>query len=526
MQWGLSRLKVQGGTIGKTIYFQATNEIGWRSFRRLDRNLCHQFMTSSSGSSGDSDSFGLNHERNKHPLKIAVIGSGPAGFYTSMRLLKKLPDAYIDMYEALPVPFGLSRFGVAPDHPEVKNCQDTFDKVAESPQFRLVANVKVGYDLSLKNLHENYNGVIFAYGSRKDRLLEIPGETLPGVCSARKLVAWYNGLPDYADLAPPLDQAEDVIIIGNGNVAMDIARILSFDISKFKSTDITEQAYETLKKSTIKRIRVVGRRGLLQSAFTTKEIRELVSDPRVYVEPIDPKFIDPYLPFLPVLERPLKRVLEVLKKIPQYNEKRDADYPMRTLFLDYLKSPKQFHQSLSNPKLLSSTEFEINTLVQNDLSDPATMHNTGETISYKSELVYRSTGYRSEPLPGMEEEGIPFDSRLGVIPNNLGRVIGQHGPLRGFYVSGWVKSGPTGVIAKTMRESFEVAETLVEDFNNGLIDREHKAGYEGLKHLIKSRVVNWQDWKKIDRAEVERGKAVGKSREKFNRVDDMINVLA
>jgi adrenodoxin-NADP+ reductase len=484
--------------------------IQWKSSRLLVKGLRY---------------YSTNGAVSDHTLRLAIIGSGPAGFYTAWRLLKKLPNATIDMYEALPVPFGLSRFGVAPDHPEVKNCQETLEKVAQSSQFRLVANVNVGRDLALHSLSENYNGVIFAYGSRKDRLLGIPGESLPGVCSARKLVAWYNGLPDYADLNPPLDQAEDVIIIGNGNVAMDVARILSFDVSKFKSTDITEHAYETLKKSKIKRIRVVGRRGLLQSAFTTKEVRELVSDPKVYVEPINPEYIDPYLPFLPILERPLKRVLEVLKKIPNYNELRDADHPLRSLYLDYLKSPIRFYESMNNPKLLSSTEFEINTLIQNDLGDPATTHSTGETISYKSELVYRSIGYRAEPLPGMEEAGISFDPKLGVIPNNLGRVIGPHGPIPGFYVSGWVKSGPTGVIAKTMRESFEVAETLVEDYNSGFIDKQHKAGFDGLKHLIKSRVVDWQDWQKIDKLEIERGRALGKDREKFNKIDDMMKVL-
>lgn len=457
-------------------------------------------------------------------LKIAIVGSGPAGFYTAWRLLKKLPHASIDMYESLPVPFGLSRFGVAPDHPEVKNCQETFEKVAEAPQFRLAGNVAVGTDVPLRDLLANYNGLVFAYGAHKDRLLNVPGESLAGVCSARKLVAWYNGLPEFADLNPPLDGAEDVVVIGNGNVAIDVARVLSFDVSKFRSTDITDQAYEALKKSKIKRIRIVGRRGLLQSAFTTKEIRELVSDPRVMVDPLEPQYIDPYLPFLPILERPLKRVLEVLKRIPQYNEKRED--PIRTLHLDYLKSPIKFYESLNNPRLLSATEFEINSLIQNDLSDPATVSGTGETIKYKSELVFRSIGYRAEPLPGMQEAGIPFDARYGVIPNNLGRVIGEHGPIRGLYVSGWVKSGPTGVIAKTMRESFEVAETILEDYIGGRIDAEHKPGYDGLRQSIKSRVVSWDDWLKIDKMELDRGRRVGKTREKFATVKEMLEVLS
>jgi adrenodoxin-NADP+ reductase len=195
---------------------------------------------------------------------MAVIGSGPAGFYTSYRLMKQLPSAKIDMYEQLPVPYGLVRFGVAPDHPDVKNCADTFESVAASPRFTYIGNVKVGRDVDLTAMKPHYDAILFSYGASQDRKLGIPGEDLKGVFSAREFVGWYNGLPQFQGLGPDLDAGEQAVVIGQGNVALDVARILLSPVDVLRKTDITEQAIEALTRSRIKSVKVVGRRGPLQ----------------------------------------------------------------------------------------------------------------------------------------------------------------------------------------------------------------------------------------------------------------------
>jgi adrenodoxin-NADP+ reductase len=200
----------------------------------------------------------------RKPLRVAIIGSGPAGFYTAYRLMNKVQDAVIDMYEQLPVPYGLVRFGVAPDHPEVKNCQSTFEEVALSPRFNYIGNVRVGHDIQLSQLKPHYDAMLFSYGASEDRKLGIPGEDLPGVFSAREFVGWYNGLPQFQDLKPQLLEGDQAVVIGQGNVAMDVARILLTPVDTLRSTDITEQALQILSESKVRSVRVVGRRGPVQ----------------------------------------------------------------------------------------------------------------------------------------------------------------------------------------------------------------------------------------------------------------------
>lgn len=471
-------------------------------------------------------------------IKVAIIGSGPAGFYTAYRLMEKLPGTKVDMYESLPVPYGLARFGVAPDHPEVKNCQDKFNEVAQFPDFQFFGNTAIGEDetgATLKALKENYNSIVFAYGSSKDRKLDIPGEDLAGVFSAREFVGWYNGLPDMRELKPPLEDAEDAVIIGNGNVALDVARMLLCDVEKLKSTDITEASYELLKKSKVKRVRIVARRGLLQSAFTTKEIRELVKEPGSALDPLDDEYIESYKPFIPLLGRATKRLTQVLEKAPQENQAKQGPIT-KTWRLDYLQSPLEFYAHPNNPKLLSGTKFGKNTLIQDDITSPASVISTGETMIHKSEIAFRSIGYKALPLNGFDEIGVQFDSKNGVILNDLGRAVGMNpesgysGPLPGTYVAGWVKNGPTGVIATTMRESFEVAETLIEDYYSDKLDTSSKPGFEGMeKVLLKAngnkRLVTWKDWLKIEEAENKSGEELGKLRSKFTDTEKMLKYL-
>lgn len=250
---------------------------------------------------------------------MAVIGSGPAGFYTAYRVMSRVQGAKVDMYEALPVPYGLVRFGVAPDHPEVKNCQEKFEEVASSPDFTFIGNASVGHTNShtggstipLPVLLRNYDAVVFSYGASKDKTLGLEGENLKGVYSAREFVGWYNGLPDFANLEPDLTQGEDAVLIGQGNVALDVARMLLEDVNTLRKTDITTHAVETLSKSRIKRVHIVGRRGPMQAAFTIKEIRELMKLPDIGFHPIDTSLIPQDLKSLP---RAPKRLMEILLK--------------------------------------------------------------------------------------------------------------------------------------------------------------------------------------------------------------------
>lgn len=462
------------------------------------------------------------------PFKLAVVGSGPAGFYTALRVLESMPATVqtdVDMYEALPVPYGLARFGVAPDHPEVKVCTERFADAAKFQGFRFVGNTAVGRDVTLAQLREAYNGVVLAYGSGEDRRLGVAGEDHAGVIGAREFVGWYNGLPECQGLKVPLDQAEDVTVIGNGNVALDVARILLADLSRLKPTDITEQAYETLAKSKVKNVRIVARRGLLQSAFTTKEVRELVNEPGVSMLPLQDRYIDTYRPFVPVLDRVKKRLVGVIEKASKAYDASSANG--KTWSLDYLLSPAKFTPNYHHPDtLLESTRFEINSLEQEELASPAVARGTGEFVTLKNELAFRSIGYKSVPLPGLGDIGVQFDERRGLIPNEFGRAL-QSGDktstLPGVYAAGWVKTGPTGVIATTMRESFDVADSILQDYKEGLVQlREEKPGFSAVQSQIKSDVVSWADWLKIDAAEQQNGQKAGKPREKFASVAAML----
>lgn len=438
-------------------------------------------------------------------MKIAVVGAGPAGFYTAGRLLDKLSTSTIDMFEALPVPFGLARYGVAPDHPEVKNCQEKFEEIAENKRFNFYGNVAVGHSVPLDKLYSNYNAVVFAYGASQDRKLGIAGENLPGVFSARQFVNWYNGHPDYTHLQFPLEKARNVVIIGLGNVGLDVARMLLCDPTRLRSTDIAENAYEALKKSTVERVSLVGRRGLLQSAFTTKEIRELINEPGVAMEPLNSEYIEPYEQFLSVLERPKKRLVQVLQK-GTAGKVFGSDHPQKSFSLKYLMSPTQFFKNERDPELLSATKFCINRLEQADIKSSATAIPTDEHETIPSDLAFRSIGYKSLPLPGLEHLNVKFDNRAGHIPNLYGRIIGIHGKeVPGLYAAGWVKNGPTGVIASTMFDSFEVAETLINDFNHQKIDTSARPGYDGIKDTLTSEPVSWKQWQSIDAFERKAG---------------------
>lgn len=443
--------------------------------------------------------------------RVAIVGAGPAGFYTAHRLLKLQPDAKIDLFESLPVPYGLARHGVAPDHPEVKNCQDTFDEVGCDPRVQFFGNVTVGDSLPVSKLRDSYNAVVLSYGTHTDRKLGIPGEDLPGVISARTFVNWYNGHPEHENLNPPLHKAEDVTIVGNGNVAMDIARVLLAPLDHLEGTDITQHAYETLKTSKVKRVRIMARRGLLESAFTIKEIRELFKLPDTGFVAFPHTKWDDVLAAHKSYKRPLSRII---KLIEEYNIKAKESKPStyKQWSLDYLLSPKEIIANPNDPELVKTLVATENILVSADGSGRIGVQATDKTESFSTDLVFTSIGYASKPM-----EGLPFDDRRSVIPSNRGRVTED-----GVYAAGWVKNGPTGVIATTMADSFDTAQAISDDIAAGKLNGD-KSGSSGLAQYLKD-AISWDQWKKLEAHEHGEGEATDKPREKVNNVAKMLEI--
>ncbi|CAJ2513761.1 Uu.00g018800.m01.CDS01 [Anthostomella pinea] len=475
--------------------------------------------------------------RHDRPFRMAVVGSGPAGFYTAYRVMSKIQRAKVDMFEALPVPFGLVRFGVAPDHPEVKNCQDKFEEVASFPDFTFIGNVSIsnadghfsGCTIPLGSMMRHYDAVVFAYGASKDKKLGIPGESeLQGVYSAREFVGWYNGLPEYAHLAPDLTQGDEAVIIGQGNVALDVARMLLENVDILRKSDITEAAIETLSRSRIKRVHVVGRRGPMQAAFTIKEVRELMKLHDVGFHPVDMSLLPDEISKLP---RARRRLMEVVVK----GSHARTDDAHKSWSLDFCLSPTEFHGKPGGR--VRSTTFE-RTSLSSPFDPVSDVQGTGEKLEIPSAVAFRSIGYKSVALPGFSEAGVLFDDRKGVIQNDgFGRVLQKSrdstdsdpraAQLPGVYCAGWVKRGPTGVIASTMEDAFSTADAIAADWSSEtpFLSTEPAHGWEGLRTEVdhdNCRVIRWEDWKKIDKAEKERGLLVGKEREKFTSTDEML----
>ncbi|KJZ78119.1 hypothetical protein HIM_02756 [Hirsutella minnesotensis 3608] len=507
---------------------------------------CHRVMRIAPCALASAQRFSTVPSR--APLRMAIVGSGPAGFYTAARVLSRLPDTRIDMYEALPVPFGLVRYGVAPDHPEVKNCQSRFAEIAESPRFQFLGNVSIGRPghladtctVPFESLMRHYDSVVMAYGASQDRQLSVPGESsLGGVYSARQFVGWYNGLPESAGLDPDLTRGEDAVIIGQGNVALDLARMLLESVQVLSKTDIADHALATLANSRIKRVRVVARRGPMQAAFTIKEVRELMKLPTVAFEPMDRSLIPEDIKSLPRISR---RLMEVLLK----GSDAPSSSSTKSWSLDSCLSPLQFLSRDGSSSHVAETEFTRTRLAVP--FDPQTKAvATKDTLILPSDIVIRSVGYKSVSLPGFAEAGIPFDEERGIMVNDgSGRVmrsISEHGddtspsytePFKGIYCAGWVKRGPTGVIATTMLDAFETGDAIVQDWLAGIGLQQGRGesstmgGWEAVKRDAgpsAAYAISWEQWRDIDTAERERGKARGKEREKFTSTADMLSAV-
>ncbi|HUE96546.1 MAG TPA: FAD-dependent oxidoreductase [Longimicrobiaceae bacterium] len=455
------------------------------------------------------------------PLRVAVVGSGPAGFFVAQHLLAKSDLAVtVDLYERLLTPFGLVRFGVAPDHEEIKRVSRQFEKVAAKPAFRFFGTVDVGSHLTLDELRRYYHLICFTTGAQTDRRMGIPGEELARSHAATEFVAWYNGHPEYRDRHFDLS-VERVAVVGVGNVAVDVARILSRTADELSTTDIADHALRALQRSRIKEVYILGRRGPVQAAFTNAEVKELGelagADIRV---PEDEIALDP-LSHAEVErsdERSLHRKLEILRDFAS----RSPAGKGRTLTIRFLVSPVE---------LVGNGAGEVVGLrvVRNRLVADGRGGLRAEATD-RSELlpvglVFRSVGYHGVPLAGL-----PFDEKRGVVPNDRGRVLAPPSdvPLPGVYVGGWIKRGPSGVIGTNKPDAAQTVEAMLEDLALGVVPSPPHPQPAAIEAFLRQRqpaLVTYADWRRIDQLETARGQALGRPRVKFTSQEEMLAAL-
>jgi ferredoxin--NADP+ reductase len=450
-----------------------------------------------------------------NPLRVAIIGSGPAGFYAADHL-EKQPDltVQIDLFDRLPTPFGLVRGGVAPDHQKIKAVTRAYDKIASDARFHFYGNVEYGRDLTHDDLLRHYHAVIYCVGAQSDRQMGIPGEDLPGSHAATEFVAWYNAHPDYREAAFDLS-AESVAVIGLGNVAMDVIRILARTPGELATTDIADYALEALRESRVKTIHVLGRRGPAQSAFTNPEIKELgaLLDAEVIVNPAELE-LDPISATLVQRDKVAAKNLETLRGYAAAGSRGKS----RQIIMHFCVSPVS---------LGGDDHVDGITLMRNRLTDDGKggvkATPTGDSFTLPVQLVFRSVGYYGKALPGL-----PFDDRRGVIPNEKGRILNGELPLPGEYCAGWIKRGPSGVIGTNKPDSVETVESLLADLRAEKLNTPASTAPEAVDALLTGRgvrVISYADWQQLDRLEQERGQAQGAPRLKFSRVADMLAAL-
>ena len=427
---------------------------------------------------------------------FAVVGSGPAGFYTAEALEKAYGDkARIDILDRYPVPYGLIRFGVAPDHQSLKAVSKRYDKVAESAGVDFIGNVNVGGDVSVAELLDLYDAVILATGAPHDRKLGIPGEDLPGVVGSAEFVGWYNGHPDFADLDPPLDGTH-AAVIGNGNVALDCARILSKTRHEFEGSDIVAHALDALDNSAIRTITILGRRGPHQIAMTPKELGEL-GHLEAAVPIVEPSDFPPVEADEP-LEPGLRKSVTLLRGFAEI----DANKPKRMIF-DFFAKPLAIEGDGKAEKIV---------VERTELDDKGAARGTGETYEVPATLIVTAIGYSSSPIPD-----VPFEG--GKFVNEAGRISD------GLYSVGWARRGPTGTIGTNRPDGYEVADQIAATMPVG--SGGNRQGAEGLKRLLEERGImptDYDDWRKIEETETANARP-GSPREKFVRVQHWMDAL-
>jgi ferredoxin--NADP+ reductase len=445
-------------------------------------------------------------------LRVAIVGAGPAACYAADELLRRA-DVEIEMFDRLPTPWGLVRAGVAPDHPGTKTVSGMFESAFRRETLQYYLNVEVGTHISHEELLRHHHAVIYAVGASSDRKMGVPGEDLPGSHSATEFVAWYNGHPDYADRTFDLS-GERAVIVGNGNVALDVARVLTVDPDELAKTDIADHALDALRQSNIREVVVLGRRGPLQAAYTSPEFLALahlkgvdviVEETDLALDHASQAIVDD-----PQVEPSLKLKYTLAQ---EYAGGRRAEGNKRIVFR-YLTSPT----ALTGTDRVESIEIVHNELFEE--GGQLVARPTDRTESIGTSLVLRSIGYRGERIGEL-----PFDERRGVVPNEHGRVIGDDGTmLSGVYVSGWIKRGPRGVIGSNRIDSEETVELLLADFTAGKLAAP-QADRAALRALLAERQADLVDragWRAIDQAEKTAGKSAGRPRVKFTTREDLL----
>jgi ferredoxin--NADP+ reductase len=448
--------------------------------------------------------------------RIAIVGAGPAGFYAAGHLLAADEHIEVDMLERLPTPWGLVRSGVAPDHPKIKSVTRVYEKTAANPHFRFFGNVELGENVSREDLLEHYHAVVYATGSPTDRSLGIPGEDFPGSHSATDFVGWYNGHPDFRDREFDLS-CERAVVIGNGNVAIDVARMLTLSHRELASTDIADHALETLEHSRIREIVLMGRRGPAQAAFTNPELLELgeLEDVDVVVDAdeLERGLSVPDPNTNPTAERNVKILRDYATRTPRGTG--------RSIVLRFLLSPVE---------LLGDEEGGVRAIVlaRNQLiegeGERLRAQDTGEREVIDTGLVLRAIGYRGLPL-----EGVPFDERSATIANEGGRVMGPAGPLAGEYTVGWIKRGPSGVIGTNKKDAQETVDALLADLSADRLHVPPQPDREAAEQLMRERapnLVTYEGWSEIDRHEQELGRQQERPRVKLTRIEELLRVAA
>jgi ferredoxin--NADP+ reductase len=455
----------------------------------------------------------------ERPLRVAIIGSGPSGFYAAEGLQREALVVQVDMYDRLPTPFGLVRGGVAPDHQKIKSVTRVYDKIAAHPEFRFYGNVEFGRDVTHADLTAYYHAIVYAVGARTDRRMGVPGEHLPGSHSATEFVGWYNAHPDHRSLSFRL-ASERAVVVGNGNVAMDLARILASDPEALAATDIADYALAELSASGIREIVVLGRRGPAQAAFTTKELRELgeLAGVDVVVDPAEAA-LDPLSQA--EVSRMSERIRDANLEVLRGFAARPPSGAPRRIVLRFLTSPT----CILGEERVQGLEVERNELYR---AEDGTLRprTTGTRETLACDLVFRAIGYQ-----GVALAGVPFDPWAGRIPNHGGRVVdpargGE--PIPGEYAVGWIKRGPQGIIGSNKPDSQETVSALLADLAAGRLAKPGVPGRAVLESLLRERkrdYVSYEDWQLIDQLERERGEPTGAPRLKFSRVEEMLHAL-
>jgi ferredoxin--NADP+ reductase len=455
------------------------------------------------------------------PLRVAVIGSGPAAFYAVESLFKSGDVVVeVDMFERLPAPHGLVRYGVAPDHAKIKTVTRAYDAIAANPRFRFFGNVEFGRHITIPDLSRYYHQVLFATGAQTDRHMGIPGEDLAGSHAATEFVAWYNGHPDYRACRFDLS-VERAAVVGVGNVAVDVARILMRTPEELEATDIAAHALDALRESRIREVFLLGRRGPAQAAFTNPELKELgeLSDADVIVRP-DEAQPDPLsqAEVDAAGDRALSKKIEIL----QTYARRAPAGRRRRLHMRFLVSPVEV--IADSQGRVAGLRLARNRLVASS-SGGIAAEPTGDVEQLDVGLVFRSVGYRGVALPG-----VPFDERRGVIPNDRGRVVDVAAgrPLTGLYAAGWIKRGPSGVIGTNKPDSAETVAAMMVDLREGAHLQPDEPAAAAVDTFIRARqplAVTYPDWRRLDALECRKGETCGRPRVKFTSIEEMLAAL-